>query len=56
MVKAVYDNMSAKKPKNHFVVGIEDDVTKSSLPVDASFPDTTPAGTIQRKLWSYNFV
>jgi len=51
MVKAVYDNMAAAKPKNHFVVGIEDDVTGSSLPVDASFPDTTPAGTIQCKFW-----
>ncbi|EPR39885.1 pyruvate ferredoxin/flavodoxin oxidoreductase [Desulfovibrio sp. X2] len=51
MVKAVYDNMSAAAPKNHFTVGIEDDVTGTSLPVDASFPDTTPAGTIQCMFW-----
>jgi pyruvate-ferredoxin/flavodoxin oxidoreductase len=37
MVKAVLDNAAAEKRKNHFTVGIEDDVTHSSLPVDASF-------------------
>ena len=36
MVKAVYDNMTAKS-KNHFVVGIVDDVTHSSLDVDHEF-------------------
>jgi pyruvate-ferredoxin/flavodoxin oxidoreductase len=34
MVKAVFDNLSAQSPKNHFTVGITDDVTKSSLAVD----------------------
>ena len=33
MVKAVYDNAAAAKPKNHFMVGINDDVTHSSLSV-----------------------
>ncbi|MCE5323876.1 pyruvate:ferredoxin (flavodoxin) oxidoreductase [bacterium] len=37
MVKAVFDNLKADKPKNHFVVGINDDVTKSSLDYDPSF-------------------
>ena len=37
MVKAVYDNLIAPVPKNHFTVGIEDDVTKTSLKVDESF-------------------
>lgn len=37
MVKAVFDNLSAKDPKNHFTVGIEDDVTHTSLPVDFSW-------------------
>jgi pyruvate-ferredoxin/flavodoxin oxidoreductase len=37
MVKSVYDNLSADKPKNHFTVGIIDDVTNTSLPWDASF-------------------
>ncbi len=30
LVKAVFDNMSAAAPKNHFTVGIVDDVTGSS--------------------------
>lgn len=32
-VKAIFDNLSEKTPKNHFTVGINDDVTHSSLPV-----------------------
>ncbi|MFH0901077.1 MAG: pyruvate:ferredoxin (flavodoxin) oxidoreductase [Pseudomonadota bacterium] len=36
MAKAVFDNLTAGRPRNHFVVGIEEDVTKSSLPVDAT--------------------
>ena len=31
-VVAVYENMLEKKPKNHFTVGINDDVTFTSLP------------------------
>ena len=38
MVKAVFDNLSGTRPKkNHFTVGIIDDVTHTSLPVDKSF-------------------
>jgi pyruvate-ferredoxin/flavodoxin oxidoreductase len=37
MVKAVFDELKKSKPKNHFTVGIEDDVTHTSLEVDASF-------------------
>lgn len=37
MVKAVFDNMVAAEPKNHFTVGITDDVTMTSLEVDQSF-------------------
>ena len=37
MVKAVFDNLDAKKPKNGFTVGIIDDVTNTSLDVDESF-------------------
>ncbi len=37
MVKAVYDNMAAPSPKNHFTVGINDDVTHTSLAYDPSF-------------------
>ncbi|MCK6553044.1 pyruvate:ferredoxin (flavodoxin) oxidoreductase [Candidatus Binatia bacterium] len=34
MVKAVFDNLAAAPPKNHFTVGIVDDVTHTSLTVD----------------------
>ena len=37
MVKAVFDNLGAAKPKNHFVVGITEDVTGCSLDFDAEF-------------------
>jgi len=37
MVKAVLDNLAAKQPKNHFTVGITDDVTHTSLDYDAAF-------------------
>ena len=37
MVKAIFDNLSAPQPKNHFTIGINDDVTHTSLPWDASF-------------------
>jgi len=37
MVKAVFDNLDAAKPKNGFTVGIIDDVTNTSLQVDESF-------------------
>lgn len=33
MVKAVFDNAMSEKPKNHFVVGINDDLSGSSLDV-----------------------
>ncbi len=37
MVKSVFDNAQASAPKNHFTVGIKDDVTGTSLDVDTSF-------------------
>jgi pyruvate-ferredoxin/flavodoxin oxidoreductase len=37
MVKAVIDELDRPAPKNHFVVGINDDVTNTSLPFDTSF-------------------
>ena len=46
MVKAVFDNLAAKSPKNHFVVGIEDDVTNLSLACDAGF-DIESANTFR---------
>lgn len=37
MIKAVFDNLAAKTSKNHFTVGINDDVTNTSLSYDESF-------------------
>ncbi|HTY38023.1 MAG TPA: pyruvate:ferredoxin (flavodoxin) oxidoreductase [Bacteroidota bacterium] len=37
MVKAVYDDMKKESPKNHFTVGINDDLTKTSLEYDPTF-------------------
>jgi pyruvate-ferredoxin/flavodoxin oxidoreductase len=37
MAKSVFDNLAAKSAKNHFTVGIQDDVTNTSLPFDPSF-------------------
>ncbi|MEW6073489.1 MAG: pyruvate:ferredoxin (flavodoxin) oxidoreductase [Planctomycetota bacterium] len=37
MVKAVFDNLDAARPRNHFTVGIVDDVTHHSLPVPKDF-------------------
>ncbi len=37
MVKAVFDELTKSKPKNHFTVGIVDDVSQTSLEVDPHF-------------------
>ncbi|MEE9493587.1 MAG: pyruvate:ferredoxin (flavodoxin) oxidoreductase [Gammaproteobacteria bacterium] len=34
MVQAVFDNLSAEQPKNHFTIGIHDDLTYTSLEWD----------------------
>ncbi len=44
MVKAVYENLAQPKPKNHFTIGIHDDVSGTSLDFDPDFSveaDTT---------------
>ena len=37
MVKAVYDNLASPTPKNHFTIGINDDVSHTSLEYDKDF-------------------
>ncbi|MEW6178840.1 MAG: pyruvate:ferredoxin (flavodoxin) oxidoreductase [Chloroflexota bacterium] len=37
MVKAIFDELKAETPRNHFTVGIVDDVTHTSLDYDPSF-------------------
>ena len=50
MVKAVFDNLSLDEPKNHFTVGIVDDVTFKSIPVN-EFVNAAPEGTIRCKFF-----
>ena len=50
MVKAVYDEIAIPRPKNHFCVGIEDDVTMNSLVFDETF-DTEPADVVRAVFW-----
>ena len=42
MVKAVFDELLRKSPKNHFTVGITDDVTHTSLDFDPDFSTEEP--------------
>jgi len=37
MVKGIYDELENNSPKNHFTIGINDDVTHTSLSYDPSF-------------------
>src|SRR5271157_1100538 len=46
MVKAVYDNLNADQPKDHFTIGIQDDVTHTNLPYDAGF-STEPENVVR---------
>ena len=46
MVKSVYDNLKKQDPKDHFTVGINDDVTHTSLTYDASF-STQPDSVVR---------
>ena len=50
MVKAVYDNIAKAAPKNHFTVGINDDVTKTSLKLGKQY-NVAPKGTVSCKFY-----
>jgi len=49
MAKAVFDELKKDAPQNHFTVGINDDVTHTSLSYDASF--STEGGKTVRALF-----
>jgi len=49
-IVAVFDNLAAAEPKNHFTLAITDDVTFTSLPRGEQV-DMLPDGTIQCKFW-----
>jgi pyruvate-ferredoxin/flavodoxin oxidoreductase len=46
MVKGVYDELLKPAPKNHFTIGIVDDVTHTSLDYDPNF-STEESGTVR---------
>ncbi|HEX7464831.1 MAG TPA: pyruvate:ferredoxin (flavodoxin) oxidoreductase [Actinomycetota bacterium] len=49
MAKAVFDELAKKEPKNHFTVGIFDDVSNTSLEWDRSF--TTESNDVVRAMF-----
>ncbi len=50
MVNAVYENIAKAEPKNHFTVGIIDDITHTSLPAGRQI-NASPEGTIACKFY-----
>ena len=48
---AVYDELSKDAPKNGFTLGIDDDVTHTSLAPSHTDVDLTPEGTTACKFW-----
>ena len=44
MAKTVLDALTTERPRNHFTVGIADDVSHTSLPVDGAFATEDPDG------------
>ena len=49
-IKAIFDNLKKDDSKNFFTVGIEDDVTFTSIPVEDELRIATP-GTVRCKFW-----
>jgi pyruvate-ferredoxin/flavodoxin oxidoreductase len=47
MIKAVFDSLAGSRPKNHFTIGIHDDVTHTSLAWDPAFRTDANAKTFQ---------
>ena len=50
MIYSVYKNLEQAEPKNHFTVGIFDDLTNTSLDFSEKY-DAAPKGTISCKFW-----
>jgi len=50
MVKAVFDELKKPEPKNHFSIGIDDDVTFTSIPFDETF-STEPDDQVRAVFW-----
>lgn len=50
MVKGCFDNLTSENPKRNFCVGINDDITGTSIEYDEPF-NTVPEGTVQCIFW-----
>ena len=50
MVKALFDEAKKPVPRNHFCIGIVDDVTFTSIPYDPDF-STEPADQVRAVFW-----
>jgi len=50
MMISVFDNLASDQPKNHFTVGINDDVKHTSLPILPEI-SVAPKGTFQAKFY-----
>jgi pyruvate-ferredoxin/flavodoxin oxidoreductase len=50
MIKAIYDNLANSSPKKSFTIGIDDDVSNSSLDASEEI-DTSLKGTTRCKFW-----
>lgn len=49
----VFEELKKDAPKNHFTIGIEDDVTNTSIAPAKSDVDLTPEGTTACKFWGF---
>ncbi len=47
MIRPVFDELDAARPRRHFTIGIYDDVTHLSLPIDTGFRSPRPKGEVQ---------
>ena len=52
MVNAIYKELKKASPKNHFTIGIDDDVTGTSLAYP-EFVNASPAGTVRCKFYGF---
>jgi pyruvate-ferredoxin/flavodoxin oxidoreductase len=50
MIKTVFDNLGRSLPKNHFTVGIDDDLSNTSLKVDPNF-STEPEDVVRAQFF-----
>ncbi len=48
---SVYEELKKDAPQREFTIGIVDDVTNLSLPMDPDAPNTAAQGTIECKFW-----